>query len=58
MAQAKGKPVCSRCGSDNVKKDAWAEWNAETQQWELSNTYDETYCEECEESCTLNWRMI
>lgn len=43
----KVKMVCSECGSDNVLKDAYAAWNVETQEWELSATFDNTVCDNC-----------
>jgi hypothetical protein len=45
---SKCKPVCQTCGSDNVRLDAWAEWNLDTQRWELSQTFDAAYCDRCE----------
>lgn len=45
--------VCKYCGSDDVKRDAWAEWNPEAQKWVLSSVFDEAFCECCEGSTTL-----
>lgn len=39
--------VCSRCRSRNVRRDAYAEWNTETQAWELCSVFEQGYCEEC-----------
>lgn len=40
--------VCARCGSKEVRRDADAVWNVETQQWELCNVYDKpSTCEQC-----------
>ena len=41
--EPKTKPVCPRCGSP-VRADALAEWNVETQQYELAATYDDHSC--------------
>ena len=38
---------CGDCGGENVRKDAYAEWNAELQQWELSAIFDHTVCDDC-----------
>jgi hypothetical protein len=46
--------VCGKCGSSQVMKDAWAEWCLETQQWELSQTFDDAYCEDCEGECSID----
>ena len=50
-------PVCSHCGSENVKVDAYAVWDAETQQWEVSETFDKgAYCQECDGETRVDWR--
>lgn len=46
------KMVCSKCGSENVVKDAFAEWNIDKQEWVLHSVYDFTSCNDCgEEDC-------
>ena len=40
--------VCSRCGSDDVSRDAWADWDTDEQKWVLGATYDHTFCHKCE----------
>jgi hypothetical protein len=55
---AKVKMVCSNCGSDEVVKDAWAEWDTEKQEWILQNVFDDTFCNSCEESHSLNEEPI
>jgi hypothetical protein len=50
----KVKMVCDHCGSEDVLADAWASWNIESQEWELSQTFDDKYCENCESSCKVN----
>lgn len=45
--QPKVTKVCPCCGSDNVWKDATAQWCVETQQWELSCVHDHESCEDC-----------
>ena len=45
----KVKIVCSKCGSDNILKDAWTIWDVEQQEWVLHSVYDTVYCEDCEE---------
>lgn len=39
--------VCDTCGSEDVFVDAWASWNTEAQRWELENTFDAGYCNDC-----------
>ena len=45
--------VCSNCGSDDIVSDAWAEWSIETQQWQLGQVFDQTFCLACESDCSL-----
>jgi len=49
------KPICSTCQSDDVLVDAWAAWNANTQAWELDNTFDNAHCNKCDGECSLEW---
>lgn len=49
------KPVCSTCGSEEVRRDAYASWNTKTQEWELITTFDNTDCEQCGGQCSLEW---
>jgi hypothetical protein len=51
----KEKPVCATCGSDEVRADAWAEWDTEKQEWVLNNTFDYKFCETCEGECGVDW---
>lgn len=55
--RAKVKPVCSKCGSDNVRGDAYAVWDVDTQSWDVSNVCDKGHaCEDCGDSnVKLKW---
>ena len=46
------KYICTRCGSDRIVWDAWACYNPETQQMELENHFDFTFCKECDGECS------
>ena len=48
------KMVCSHCGSDNVRNDAWACWDVEKQDWVLEDVLQDTYCGECDGESSLN----
>lgn len=48
-------PLCATCSSSDVKRDAWAVWDSENQEWILDNIFDAAFCESCEDSCKLNW---
>jgi len=40
--------ICPKCGSDDVVCDATARWSVENQCWELSGTFDDKTCQQCE----------
>lgn len=42
------KMLCENCGSDQVYRDAWAEWFEEEQKWVLGVTFDDAHCNECD----------
>lgn len=51
--------VCGICKSDNVTADAYAEWEVETQKWELSGTFMKGgYCGDCEGETTLEEKTL
>jgi hypothetical protein len=39
--------VCNRCGSDEVSRDAWADWDTKSQQWALGPVFDYAHCHKC-----------
>lgn len=50
--------VCAHCGSDNVRRDAFAEWDIDNQDWVLSHTFDDAYCEACEGETSIDEKPI
>lgn len=46
------KYVCPHCGSEDLLKDAWAQWDTENQEWTLGATFDHTMCAECDSKVT------
>lgn len=46
--EPKVRMVCSTCRSELVTRDAWAEWDAEEQDWVLAAVYDYGFCHACE----------
>ena len=45
----KVKMVCAHCGSDDVRADAYAEWDVEAQKWEIAQTFEKgAYCDKCD----------
>lgn len=50
--------VCDMCGSSDIVKDAWAAWDIDAQDWELSSVFDDNFCQNCEESTHGEERLI
>lgn len=46
--------VCRDCGGNNVARDAWAEWDVETQDWVLGPVFDQGFCYDCEREARLD----
>lgn len=44
---------CGICGSENVMRDAWAEWDATSQAWFLGSVFDAAFCNDCEADATI-----
>jgi hypothetical protein len=40
--------VCGTCGSDEVSRDAWADWDVSKQKWVLGAVFDYGHCHKCE----------
>lgn len=49
-------PVCRRCGSERVVKDAWACWNPASGLWDLQTVFDQEYCQACEGETEFVWK--
>lgn len=47
------KYVCKKCKSENIVKDAWAEWDTQNQYWTLRNVFDAVWCDNCEGETSL-----
>jgi hypothetical protein len=55
----KVKMVCAQCGSDEVRADAYAAWDVESQSWELAQTFDKgAYCDKCDGETRLEERPL
>ena len=54
MTEPKIKIICSHCGSDDVRRDAYAAWDVGSQEWELAAVFDQGYCEDCGGEATLD----
>lgn len=40
--------VCKHCGSDDVSRDAWADWDKREQKWVLRTVFDYAHCHPCD----------
>jgi hypothetical protein len=51
MAKRRKEPkvriVCGTCGSEDVSRDAWGDWDVRTQRWELRCVFDYAFCHDC-----------
>lgn len=45
--------VCNDCGSDDIARDAWANWDEDRQEWVLHSVLDAGFCHRCEEEAKL-----
>lgn len=49
---------CNICGSANILRDAWAEWDIERQRWRLAEVAPAAYCRDCDGATKLAEREI
>lgn len=45
--------ICGTCGSDDVSRDAWANWDTREQEWVLGAVFDYGHCHRCEGESSL-----
>ena len=50
--------TCSKCGSTNVARDAWAVWDESTQCFYADHIFDVAHCFECDGETSLNEENI
>jgi hypothetical protein len=48
------KYICRVCKSDDVGRDAWTQWDVESQQWQVQNLMSESFCFRCEGETILD----
>ena len=62
MAEGNSAPglvmVCGKCGSDEVTRDAWAEWNVGAQAWALGALFEQAFCHRCQASTRIEGARI
>lgn len=49
----KVRVVCANCGSEDVSRDAWADWNVQSQDWVLRTGFDYAHCHACDRETRL-----
>jgi len=49
-------PTCRACGSQNVPRDAWARWDRTNGTWEVDMTFDNAWCDTCDNETRLAWK--
>jgi len=49
-------PICRACGSQNVLRDAWARWDRTNGSWEVDATFDNAWCDTCDNETKLTWK--
>lgn len=45
--------ICNACGSDDVSRDAWADWSISEQNWVLRTAFDYAHCHRCDAETSL-----
>jgi hypothetical protein len=45
--------LCGACGSDDVSRDAWANWDIRKQEWVLGAVFDYGHCHRCDGESSL-----
>ena len=44
----KVRMACGTCGSENVSRDAWGDWDVAAQDWVLWTVFDHAHCHVCD----------
>lgn len=58
LQNRKAIPACSKCGSSDVRTEAFAGWNDNTQDWRIVEMLDgNTVCAACGHACEIKWRV-
>jgi hypothetical protein len=50
----KYKMICKHCQSDNITQVCDTRWNFDKQQWIVSDTWNNFYCHDCDNSTNIN----
>ena len=62
MTEPKEEPkvrmVCETCGSEDVSRDAWGDWDVEAQDWVLRTVFDYAHCHACDGETHIEERPL
>ena len=62
MAELREEPkvqmVCETCGSTDVSRDAWGDWDVEAQHWVLRTVFDYAQCHACDSETNIEERPL
>lgn len=62
MAKRREEPkvqmVCEDCGSTDVSRDAWADWDAASQEWVLRTVFDYAHCHQCDAETNIEEKPL
>jgi len=45
--------VCEACGSEQITRFAWAEWDLEAQEWQIGAIFEFAFCHNCRGSARV-----
>ena len=54
----KVRMACATCGSPQVTRDAWAEWDEDAQAWRLGAMFEQAWCHRCQRRARLERRAL
>lgn len=58
LQNRKAIPACSKCGSNDIRTEAFAVWNGKIQEWRIAELLDgNTVCNACGQDCAIKWRI-
>lgn len=50
-------PICPKCQSSNVVRDAWSHWDRFKNEWVIKTVFDHAECDDCGAEITISWKI-
>ena len=50
--------VCETCGSTDVSRDAWGDWDVKMQEWVLRTVFEYAHCHACDEETRIEEKPL